>query len=214
MNMETLQTNVQLFKGKNFFQIFRTILLLNIWTWSEIYISQLTFCQKKKTSEGQNFQVSNVTESFPFFLFLRFCETMGSHTHTHTHKRERYFSLYIQRPSLCYIFWPAFWCYTFRKRIYICFFTRFCKILIQKLQKTRQKWAGVIVSTSLLEWAKKCLFLPNFLLWLHWNLSKTYKTHKKRRFLPAFGLWSTQTPVNIYNISRFLSLSLSLSFSR
>ena len=85
--METLQTNVQLFKGKNFFQIFRTILLLNIWTWSEIYISQLTFCQKKKTSEGQNFQVSNVTESFPFFLFLRFCETMG-YTHTHTHTKE------------------------------------------------------------------------------------------------------------------------------
>ena len=55
MNMETLQTNVQLFKGKNFFQIFRTILLYNIWTWRQIYISQLTFRQKKKPAKAKTF---------------------------------------------------------------------------------------------------------------------------------------------------------------
>ena len=54
--METLQTNVQLFKGKNFFQIFRTILLLNIWTWREIYISQLTFRQNKKPAKAKTFK--------------------------------------------------------------------------------------------------------------------------------------------------------------
>ena len=72
----------------------------------------------------------------------------------------------------------------------------------------------VLCQPALWNKLKKHPFLPHLWSFLYQNLAKTWDKHEKSKFRPLFGMHSTKTLVQIYNICRHLLINFHFHFKQ
>ena len=116
--------------------------------------------------------------------------------------REAFFKVKFTFWLICCIFWPAFGCCACQRLVQIVIFSIFCAKNLKK-QEICSIFLGVKQSTSVLVQMQKTCYLlkfaANFLLFQGFLHKKCWKCLLQ----PAFGVHSTQTLVEIYNIDWF-----------